>query len=145
MADFNVILGGIVFQDFEVPARINFGGEQRLARHELIGGGRVIDTLGPREDDIRWEGRFRALGAVQRAQALDAMRASGAQVPLIWGGLYRTVVVEHFDANFEKLYEIPYRIACCVVQNGMQGTLGALSATLDNLVSTDLSAITGML
>ena len=46
MPDTQVILGGIVFQDFKIPERINFGGAQRLVVHKLVGGNRTVDALG---------------------------------------------------------------------------------------------------
>ncbi len=144
MADFDLILGGIVFQKFEIPPKINFGGVQRIAKHNLIGVNRVIDAMGPVEDDIEWAGRFRALGAVARATALDQMRADGAQVPLIWGGMYRMVVVEHFEADFMKLYEIPYRINCAVAANPTLQAFGLLSAALDDVIGADIGALSGL-
>ena len=46
-------LGGVVFADFEIPDSINFGGEQVLSVHQLPGGTRVIDALGPSDAEIR--------------------------------------------------------------------------------------------
>jgi hypothetical protein len=37
-----LILGGMEFDDFEIPGRMLFGGAQQLAVHKLIGGVRVI-------------------------------------------------------------------------------------------------------
>ena len=49
-------LGSIVFDGFEVPSRVEFGGEQQLAVHKLIGGARVIDALGRDDAALRWRG-----------------------------------------------------------------------------------------
>ena len=40
MSNVALLLGHIAFQDFEVPATINIGGDQRLAIHRLLGGTR---------------------------------------------------------------------------------------------------------
>jgi hypothetical protein len=41
VTDTLVMLGGIVFERFEIPEKINFGGKQTLAIHKLIGGRRT--------------------------------------------------------------------------------------------------------
>jgi len=41
-----------------------FGGAQMMAIHKLIGGQRVIDTLGPDDENISWTGRFVGAGTV---------------------------------------------------------------------------------
>ena len=43
-----LLLGPIAFADFATPDCAPFGGRQQMAVHKLIGGQRVIDTLGPR-------------------------------------------------------------------------------------------------
>ena len=52
----------IVFQDFELPSGINFGGRQRLALHRLPGGSRVIDALGRDDAQISFAGIFTGSG-----------------------------------------------------------------------------------
>lgn len=56
-----LVLGPVVFQAFEVPERIRFGGKQRVAVHELFGGGRVVDAVGAEEGPIEWSGYSRAV------------------------------------------------------------------------------------
>lgn len=137
MPDTRLILGNISFQEFEIPAKINFGGKQNLAIHKLVGGYRVVDTLGPDPDDIKWQGRFRGASALSRARALDRLRASGAQVPLMWGGLSYSVVLSHFKADYEKFYEIPYECTCTVVSDSVGGL------TLIDIVGGLIGDVTG--
>ncbi len=132
-----VILGGFVFSaPFEVPNKINFGGTQRVAVHALLGDGLVVDALGPLPADIRWSGRFRGLGAIGRAQALDQMRKSGAQYTLAWLGVAYSVVITEFSAETEKAYEVPFSITCKPVDNGGGGSGGI--ASLGSLVDDDI-------
>ena len=72
-------LGGIIFQDFEVPDNIGIGGEQALVVHKLPGGARVIDAMGADHRDITWSGRFRSGNAEARARLLDSYRIGGKQ------------------------------------------------------------------
>ena len=137
-----LILGGVAFTGFEIPNKINFGGEQKTVVHQLIGGGRVIDAMGPSPDVISWEGRFRGLSAISRAQAVDEMRMAGTQVDLSWLNVFRSVVIKTFKAETEKAYEVPYQITCEVVQESA-ASLGGLFQTLDSLIGADISAATG--
>ena len=144
MTDGNVVLGGVVFQGFEVPREINFGGQQAHRVHDIIGGERVVDAMGPSASDISWAGRFRGADAIQRAQQIDQMRISGAQQQLTWLGVFYTVLVVAFNALTEKYYEVPYTIKCVVVNDPTQGVSG-ISASLDSLVGGDLSTAEGIL
>ena len=141
MADTRLILGGIAFREFEIPEKISYGTKQRLEIHKLVGGARVIDTLGPDPEPIRWSGRFRGADAASRARDLEALAASGRVVGLSWGGFSYQVVVATFSADYERFYEIPYQINC-EVDTG--GNSGASPGTLTELVAADLSAITSL-
>jgi hypothetical protein len=145
VADTQLILGGIAFQGFEIPQKINFGGRHHITQHVLIGGDRVLDMLGPDPADIHWEGRFRGNGALTRAQAIEAMMDAGAEVALTWGGLFRMVVVSAFQPDYEKRYEIPYRITCTVSQVQAGSSLGVLASTVTSLIGSDMGALSGVI
>ena len=133
-------LGGITFQGFELPEKINFGGKQQLITHKLPGGGRVIDAMGRDDDDIAWSGRFRGDAAGGRARAVDAMRVAGLPVTLAWDNYRFQVVIAEFKADFERRYEIPYSITCVVLTAQTppaQSLAGLLATDLSNLA--DLS------
>lgn len=138
-----LILGGFVFRDFEVPPKISYGGKQRLQTHKIIGGSIVIDALGPEPDPIKWEGRFRGSSAPSRCRTLNALRASGAQLPLSWGSNFYMVVISHFEADEQRYYEIPYKIICTVVTDPVAGA-GGIIGSLTSLIQSDLSAIAGL-
>jgi len=89
-------LGGIVFDDFSTPTTMMGGGAQAMVTHKLPGGRRVIDTLGPDDADIVWDGQFYGDNAYDTALALDAMRAAGQVVPLSWGGQFRSVILSRY-------------------------------------------------
>ena len=65
-----LLLGPIAFTDYSPPECMPFGGRQQMAVHKLIGGQRVIDTLGPDDEDIQWSGRFFGAGALSTCLAL---------------------------------------------------------------------------
>jgi hypothetical protein len=139
MSNVAVILGAIAFQDFEVPEKIVFGGAQRVAVHELIGGGRVVDALGYDDAEISFAGVFSGGDAVARAQALDAMRASGEVVSLTWDSYFYTVIIAQFVADYEKPWWIPFALRCVVVADPA-AEIANIVATTESLISADIAA-----
>ena len=113
----SLTLGTITFQNFEIPTKINFGGEQALSVHQLVGGQRIIDAMGRLDDDIEWSGIFFESTATERAQFLDQMRSSGNTFPLSFGQFNFNVIIRDFKCSFERTYQIPYSIKCTVIQN----------------------------
>jgi hypothetical protein len=139
MSNIVLTLGGVPFQDMEVPEKINFGGRQRVAIQNLIGGGRVVSALGLDDGEISFAGIFSGADAVSRAQELDAARALGAALPLVWGGFYYLVVIERFAAEYRKPTLIPFSIVCVVVSDPLAAAVN-LVAPVANLVAGDLAA-----
>lgn len=133
-------VGGIVFDDYSTPRSMMAGGNQAMVIHKLPGGARVIDTLGPDESDIYWDGIFFGDNAFNVALALDAMRASGQVVPLSWAGQFRSVIVSHFIYRLRREPAwLEYEIACTVSQNPLLGNLTASVNSFDTLITSDLS------
>jgi hypothetical protein len=134
-------LGDIVFTDFSIPERFPFGGAQAMRVIKLVGGQRVIQTMGPDDRDITWGGVFWGDNALYQALSLDALRAQGAALPLSWGGGGYTVVIGSFEPNVRRLpFCVPYTITCVVATSGAQGALGGSAQGIDSLASSDLSS-----
>jgi hypothetical protein len=135
-------LGGVQFRtaDFAAPNEMGAGGRQAMAVHKLPGGQRVIDTLGPDEDEIEWRGFFLANNALDQCLQLDAMRAAGAVVTLSFAGQSRQVLISHFQWRIRRLpLWVEYRISCTVVSNASFGALGAVAASPTDMVNQDLA------
>jgi hypothetical protein len=145
MADDVLSLGGIVFDNFSPPREMMSGGNQAMVVHKLPGGSRVIDTLGPDEADIVWNGFFFGDTAYQTALALDAMRSAGQVLPLIWGGQFRSVILSNFIYKVRRMpVWVLYSVTCTVYQNPQNGNVQSSAPTsIDGLVSTDLSTAAG--
>ncbi len=144
-----LILGPVVFADFEVPGRVVFGGRQRQAVHQLPGGLRVIDAMGRDDSPIAWRGIFGGPEAAARAQALDLLRAQGTALTLSWDTFAYVVILSEFVAAYERQNWVPYRIVCTVVTDEtavlvqaafsvVQGMLADLS-TAGTIAGLDLS------
>jgi hypothetical protein len=140
MATDFLTLGALVFDSWSTPHQMPFGGRQELAVHQLPGGARVVDTLGPSEHDIIFSAQMYRSDAIGVAEQLDAMRLSGAQVPLSFAGRFYLVIVAETKMDIERYPQlILYTVRCLVVQNTMAGVLGAIPSTVSQLVAADLS------
>ena len=146
MSDDVLTLGGITFDNFSTPEKMGAGGKQAMVIHKLPGGSRVIDTLGPDEDDITWSHFFFSDDAESKVLALDAMRASGQVVSLTFGGQSRQVIINHFSYHYRRrpVY-IEYEITCTVFINPSLGDIGATTSSITNLVIGDLAFAVSLL
>lgn len=140
-------LGPITFANYEIPPSINFGGQQALSTKKLVGGERIIDSMGRDDDEITWSGRFRGSTGLFRARYLDNLRVQGMQMPLFYSQFNYTVVIKSFKASFERFYEIPYTITVEVLIDNTKplSTLFPVSYNdaVENMLieSQDLAAI----
>lgn len=144
MSDLVLQLGDFQFQRQEIPESIPFGGIQRLAMHDLVGGTRVVDAMGAFTAPIDWSGWLLGQNALARARQLDGMRAAGEVLVLQWSELSFAVVVRDFRADFQRWYQIPYRITCEVVEDLTLSTAGASLPSMDSLIKGDLSTANGL-
>ena len=140
MATDQVILGGFTLDGFAAPQVMVGGGRQAMAVHKLPGGSRVIDVLGPDDAEIPIAGQLYADNAYSTCLALDSLRAAGTKVSLIWGGQFKTVIVEDFHFIVHRYPNwCDYSITCLVVSNPSQGLLSSAISTVTSLVSSDLT------
>ena len=116
------VLGSVALQDFEVPERIGVGGRQQLVVHNLPGGGRVIDAMGPDEAEIKWSGFFSGQDAAERVRTLEQLRRAGNSLGLAWDSWRYTVIIREFTADVSNPCWIPYRIQLCVVPDPGAGS-----------------------
>lgn len=137
--DTTLQLGDFVFREMEIPEEIIFGGNQRLAVHELIGGGRQVDALGRREKDLEWGGLILGPDAMDRALHIDYLRIQGKAIPLSWGRLSYSVTIEEFHPAYQRYYQIPYRIRCVVVDNLAAPVPQVNNTGLDDQISADMT------
>jgi hypothetical protein len=134
MSDSFLVLGPVLFQDFEIPGHIGFGGSQRLAIHRLPGGLRVIDAMGRDDAEIGWSGIFTGADATLRARLLDQLRAAGSKLPLSWDAFFYSVILSRFEADYTRTNWIPYRITCTVI-------VDEAAAAADAVVSLGIAAL----
>lgn len=132
-------LGEFSFSRLEIPEKITFGGSQHLVQHDLIGGARIVDAMGRNDAPLEWSGMFLGETALDRARYLDGLRISGASLSLIWDQLYYVVVIDSFQADFERFYHLPYKIRCVVVEDRTSPMTTILSAGIDDAIAGDMA------
>jgi hypothetical protein len=143
MAYTYLLLGPVLFQDFELPPSIAWGGAQTLTVHKLPGGQRVIDAMGRDDTEISWTGVFSGSDAGLRARAIDLMRADGGLWPLTWETFFYSVVVSRFEADYRRPNWIPYRLTCTVLRDEAEAVVEA-AVGISTSVLADLAAADGL-
>lgn len=123
-----------------MPARINFGGTQRLAIHYLSDGTKVIDALGRDDADISFSGSFSGPDATLRARVLDEMRVSGEIYPLCWDVFLYSVVIRRFEADYRTGWWIPYRMTCAVLRDEASALIEAIASAAESVLGDVASA-----
>jgi hypothetical protein len=135
----HVQLDAVIFRGFEVPEAIPFGGAHQLNIHKLPGGARVIDAMGRDDQEISWSAKFLSDDAVPRARALDALRIAGQSVILSWGEFLYSVIVSNFEASYEQINLVPFKITLTVLQDLTTPQAIDEDYSIDVLFATDLS------
>lgn len=140
-----LVLGGIVFKNFEIPQDIVFPLRQRHHVHYLVGAERVIDAVGPDPQPIRWEGRFTGPDATPRVRSLQSMTSSGIEWLLVYASFLEQVLITEFTPILEKPYDIRYRIEVLPTTTRGSGGIPATASSFDTtsaVVSSDLKSAT---
>ena len=117
VGDSILILGNVVLNYVEIPDKFNFGGEQLIKVHQLLGGARVIDALGRSDADITFSGMFFGTNAAERARAVDYLRTQGNAIEFIFGEFIYLVIIKSYSPVFERYYQVPYSITLTVINN----------------------------
>ena len=149
LKDVTLVLGPVIFYGFEIPENIFFEDTQRIASHDLLGGTRIFDVMGPLPSDIRWSGIFSGESASSRAQLLDQILVQGTAIQLIWGSFTFTVVIRSFRTTFHNIGWIPYQISVAVLQDNTWPSMAnvsslAVDALSDASMATTFSALGGI-
>lgn len=145
MPDFALKLGqNFQFKGLEIPETISFGGTQKLAMHDLVGGTRVIDSMGAFCGPVEWSGWLLGNEALSRARELDDLRVAGKELVLQWSEICYIVVIREFRADFQRAYKIPYKISCEVSSDMSKFTMQDETPSIDSLVKSDAATATDL-
>lgn len=110
-------LGSVTFYDVEHPDELPLEFKQNTVVQELIGGGRVVQTLGVQPKEIRWNGFLFEDNTVEvRVQDLTSMCAAGSTITLRFAQYTFDVIITDFKPSFYATNYAKYEIVCEVVQ-----------------------------
>lgn len=110
-------LGELLFNGAEVPESVNGGGDQVIARNQLIGGKRIDQALGPDDADIKFNGLFRGILALVRVRYLENLRRTGEEVDFTYSFFSYRVIVKSFSWNLKQAYQTYYEITLEVIKD----------------------------
>ena len=122
-------LGSFVFERTEIPGHLPFAGRQMIAVHNLIGGGRTVDALGPIDRDLEWRGLFLGAKAMSRAKKLNAARLAGKPLYLLMGNVSWKVVIADFEPDYAYVNNVPYRIRLIALSETWNNPPAAVATT----------------
>ena len=134
-----LVLGPFAFDGFSTPANLPGGGKQKVNKHQMSDGTRVVDAMGPDDDDVEWSGLLVDDFAVEIALGFDAARKAGQELNYSWAGEDRTCVITEFTYKVEKVQVVNYTIKIMFTDSS-SGGLGGIIATATSLIASDLSA-----
>ena len=136
-------LGPFLFTDFAVPETLPGGGKQQLRVHKLPGGDRIVDAMGPDDDDRSFEVLHVGSGSADDVLLLDQMRISGLPYPYSNGMEARIVVIASHTWKVEKFPNVIHSsLTLTPVDN--PGGSGAAVSSIDSLIGSDLGGASGV-
>lgn len=144
MASTTVTLGDFVFAGMEMPESLRFGGTQALVVHRLIGGQKVVDAMGPDDAPPEWGGWFRGENALARARYLDTLRKQGKALTFTYSEFRYLVLINSYTADFQRPYQIPYRISLEVVEDLTAPVTVIAPSSIDDVMGDDMSTANGL-
>jgi hypothetical protein len=136
-----ITLGTFVFRNLEIPQFINFGGQQMIAQHDLIGGNRVIDSLGKSDTDISWSGLITGNDSLTRAQQLNQMRVLGRALQFSWFNLTYTVIILNIILKTERFYQIAFDISLKVLVDGTNPNSTINTTGFNEAITSDMQTL----
>lgn len=127
----------MTFEGVEVPQAIAWPGQQLLAVHQLVGGGRTIQPLGAQPEQLSWNGIFFGQEASQRARYLDTLRQDGTPVVVAWDDFSYVCVVSSFRPTYYQPWHLRYSIVLEVWEDATAAQTVAPQETLLTLLNND--------
>lgn len=113
-------LGSVFFWTNECPDMLPIGAvSQMQTTHQLIGGGRIVQTFGPDAADVAWTGRFFSDNIEQRIQQLRLYTVNATEVFVSWKNEQYLAIVKNFEPHYHGGYA-EYNIELVITrdQNG---------------------------
>jgi len=127
----------ITLDGVELPESVAWGGVQRVAVHEFVGGGRQIQSLGGQPAPLSWSGILFGQEATARARYLDTQRDAGTPVVIAWDDFNYTAVITQFQPRYLQAWHVRYSITIEVDTDNAAKQPTAPKETLLSLINND--------
>jgi hypothetical protein len=134
-------LGSVTFNSIEHPDELPLVLKQVTAVHEMIGGGRIVQTFGVQPQELKWEGNFFDSSAQSRVQTLAQMLAAGTPVTLSQGNYNFTVIITDFNPTEYHQFWFKYSICCQIIEDNSGIYAKTAPLNIDQQTSTSLSQV----
>ena len=105
-----IMLGNMVLRTTEKPDSVQHGGGQMLAVNTFPGGNVSIQNFGSTYRDIRWEGWFEGVDAMERMVQIGNMRQKGEPIVFRTENYAQNVIIEEFHPEHRTNFFIPFSI-----------------------------------
>jgi hypothetical protein len=136
-------LGDFTFSEYEIPERITMVTAIRTVVRKMVGGARNVNMMGYDPAPLEWSGMLLGSNALDRARTLKQMALAQKMLTLTFSEYSYAVVISEFVEDFQREYEIYYRIRLDVVaDNAAQGPTAAPG--IDSLIGADISTANGI-
>jgi hypothetical protein len=136
-------LGDFTFSEYEIPERITMVTAIRTVVRKMVGGARNVNMMGYDPAPLEWSGMLLGSNALDRARTLKQMALAQKMLALTFSEYSYAVVISEFVEDFQREYEIYYRIRLEIVaDNAAQGPSAAPG--IDSLIGADISTANGI-
>lgn len=130
-------IGGVELLGFEVPGELSgVGGTQTIAKKEFPGGAITEQELGGFPSDVTWSGYLTGATAFARQQAIDAMRAAGNDIEVLYGPYAWIGKIESFTSKIKHQYLVQYEMKFSPSQDlSAAAQIGGFFGSIDSILS----------
>lgn len=136
-------LGDFTFSEYEIPERITMVTAIRTVVRKMVGGARNVNMMGYDPAPLEWSGMLLGENALDRARTLKQMALAQKMLTLTFSEYSYAVVISEFVEDFQREYEIYYRLRLEIVaDNAAQGPTAAPG--IDSLIGADISTANGI-
>jgi hypothetical protein len=135
-----LVLGPFIFSDFSPPDEMTLATKQQVVKHQMPGGYRTVDVMGPDDEDPAWSGVMYGEDAFSDMLTLYSMCQAGQELAFSWGAEARTVVITEFSGHVVKEAVVKYSIKLMYVDDSGSGSQAGASMSLESMVLSDLNA-----
>jgi hypothetical protein len=136
-------LGDFTFSEYEIPERITMVTAIRTVVRKMVGGARNVNMMGYDPAPLEWSGMLLGSNALDRARTLKQMALAQKMLTLTFSEYSYAVVISEFVEDFQREYEIYYRLRLEIVaDNAAQGPNAAPG--INGVIGADVTKASGL-